>query len=274
MSSVEPGTGGAAGARATSRACPCAGRAGRAADSADSACRPPAKDGVERLGELLAARVLEREDVNLTLPRLGHIHALHELEEPQVVGLGGRDDEGVRAVVGDDLRRACFGAAPLAARAAGARAAAALEIQDLVELVRDLARRGVVHGLDPELVSGAAHVDLLDDPEHPLDLGACVGDDDEVAGPVDGDVAVLRLELAEERGDVVRVHVGDTVHARHVPLLAGHRARGAVEGSRLRRDTLRVHDLEEAAVRDDGHLVLLEDGQERGVGLTRGDLVR
>src|SRR6185503_13828054 len=95
-------------------------------------------------------------------------------------------------------------AAPLAA-AAGAAGAALLEVEQIVELVRDLRRVRVVDRLDVDLLAGPADVDLLDDPEHALDVRPRLRDDEQVALRVDGDVALLGLELAQHRGGVVRV---------------------------------------------------------------------
>ena len=61
--------------------------------------------------------------------------------------------------------------------------------------------------LDPDLVAHPADVDVLEDAHHALDVRAGVRDDEEVAGAVDGDVAVLRLEVAEDGRDVLGARV-------------------------------------------------------------------
>ena len=60
-----------------------------------------AHDLVEGLGELVALGVLEREHVDAALASLGYVHPLDQLEQPVVVALGGHDEQGVVALVGD-----------------------------------------------------------------------------------------------------------------------------------------------------------------------------
>jgi hypothetical protein len=53
---------------------------------------------------------------------------------------------------------------------------------------------------------------------HALDVRPRVRDDEEVARAVDGDVAVLRLEVAEDVRDLVGAHVAQPVDARDVAI--------------------------------------------------------
>src|SRR5262249_37065282 len=108
-----------------------AGGGRRGAGGAGRARAEPrrAEDLVQRLREVFAARVLERQDMELAVARGLDVEALDELEHAHVVGLGGGDDERVAAVVGDDAGPARAAAAGCAALAAGcARRAGLLEV--------------------------------------------------------------------------------------------------------------------------------------------------
>jgi hypothetical protein len=54
---------------------------------------------------------------------------------------------------------------------AGRRARAAPPAEDLGDARGELARERVVHGLDPDLLAHAGHVDLAEDLEHAPDVG-------------------------------------------------------------------------------------------------------
>ncbi len=237
-------------------------------------------DVAKRLRELHRVGVLKRQDVDLPLAGLRHVEPLHQLEDAQVRLLGRHDDDGVRALVGHDLRdaigamRGALGRRPLRRRSVGRAAARALHVEQLVHALGDVGSRRVVDGLDEDLLAGAPHVDLLEQVHHPADVRARVGDDEQVARRVHRDVSVLRLELAEHVGRVVGAHVGQAVDAGDVAVLRGGRLRGAVDRRALRDRSSRLDDLEEAAVGHHREAVRFQDGKERLVGLGDGDLLR
>ena len=236
----------------------------------------------EGLGELGGVRVLQRQDVDLALAGLRDVDAFDQLEDAQVRALGGDDDERVRAIVGHDLRDVQIadggrdrraGAAGLARRGRAA-GGSTLDVEQLVDALLDVARGRVVHRLDEDLIAARADVDLLEDLHHPADVRAGVGEDDHVRGAVDGDVGLLGLELPEHVRRVVGADVAEAVHAGDEAILVRRALRCAVDGRALVRDLVRLDDLEEATVRNDGEPVRLEDGEERLVRLGDGDLLR
>ncbi len=91
--------------------------------------------------------------------------------------------------------------------AAGAAPPPPLRSKTSFEARRDVRRDAVVNRLDPDLVAHPADVDVLEDAHHALDVRAGVRDDEQVAGAVDGDVAVLRLEVTEHVRDLVGARV-------------------------------------------------------------------
>ena len=131
-----------------------------------------------------------------------------------------------------------------------------------------------MNGLDEDLIAARADVDLLQDLHHPADVRPAVGDDDHVAGAVHGDVGLLRLELPEHVRGIVGADVAEAMHARDEAILRRRALRGSVDRRSLCRDRVRLDDLEEAPVRDDGEAVGLEDGEERLVRLGDRHLLR
>ena len=167
---------------------------------------------------------------------------------------------------------AARGRALLARLARRSRPAASLEVEDLVQARRDVGGDAVVNRLDPDLISDAADVDVLEDAHHALDVRAGVRDDEQVAGAVDRDVAVLRLEVAEDVRDVVGAGVAHAVDARDVAILPRRRLPGD-DDRRAHLRVGRVDDLVEPPVWHDRQPVRLEDRQERLVGLGNGHLL-
>ena len=149
---------------------------------------------VQRRGHLLCDRVLQREHVNLPgLCRL-RVEALQHLDQAQVRVFGSDDDQGVRLVVGDDLVQAVpLGRSARRSRRCGGRA----ELEQLIHALGQLLGCPVVNWLNPHVLPGAADVDLFDDAHQAPNLGGGVGDDQQFARRVDGDVPILALELAE-----------------------------------------------------------------------------
>src|SRR5207244_4874217 len=104
-----------------------------AAARLSAAARAAAQHRAERLRKLVALRVLQAEHVDAALAAGRHVDALDELEQPQIIGLVGDDDELVVALVGED--------APLALAARGAG------VGQLAELGGQLVGGHVVHRL-------------------------------------------------------------------------------------------------------------------------------
>ena len=83
------------------------------------------------------------------------------------------------------------------------------QVEQLVHALGQLLRGAVVHRLDPHVLSRAAHVDFLHDAHQAAHLRSGVRDDQELAGRVHRNVAVLALELPEQ-GHRLGYSVDDT----------------------------------------------------------------
>ena len=175
--------------------------------------------------------------------------------------------ERVGLLVGDDLVQA----AGLGASARPAARRGRAQLEQLVHALGQLLRGAVVDGLDPHVLPGAADVDFFDDAHHAPDLRRGVGDDQQRAGRVDRDVAVLALEFAEQGHRLVAAHVLQAVQPRDEAIGIRDRLAAGDDRRRLRHDAAAVDDLQEATVRHDGHAVRFEDRQERLVRLFERD---
>jgi hypothetical protein len=170
---------------------------------------------VQRRGELLGERVLERVDADRrsTLGVEGDIEALDQRLDAVVTGLARHDDQRVRAVIDEDLRRhgardvvatrrrlprvriarVRGGALALRLRTGGTRTRG--DAEDLVELRRELRGIGVLHGDRVDAVAAARDIDRLREGHHVPHLARVVGDDQHRAGGLD--VAGRRADRIE-----------------------------------------------------------------------------
>jgi hypothetical protein len=252
---------------------------------------------IEHAGQLLRVRVLQRVNVDLPLAGHRHVEPPDQLQHLHVGRLRGHDDQRVGARVGDDLgqprddplllptplarrRRALrrmldlFDLRPAVAlrpRLGARRDAARLE--DFLDLLRQLLRVRVMHRLDPDPLARSRHVQLLDDQQQALHVGAEVGDDDRVRRRVGRDVAVAPLEAVEQVRHLLRGDVVEPVDARDHPCLGRCRLAVAEGRHRLLRRPGGLGDHPVAPRRHDGHAVGGEHREEGAVRLARRHLV-
>ncbi|EAU62142.1 hypothetical protein STIAU_4537 [Stigmatella aurantiaca DW4/3-1] len=240
---------------------------------------------LQRAGQLLGVRVLQRVDVDASAGVRGDVHLPDDLLDAVEGARAGHDDELVGALIRDDLRerhrpprvaRALGHVggrhAPrggVAAKAAHALAGAPLGLEQLLHRGGDFLGAGVLHLDDAQLVAGGARVQLVDDALQAVHVGAHVVDDDGVRRVRDG-VAILGHELLEHAAQGLHLDVLDPEQLRH-HLLIGGVGRVRVDDRRngvLLRRAL-VDDLQETAVRVDGQPVGVQGRQEGGVERVR-----
>ena len=172
------------------------------------------------LCQLDGVGVLQGEDVNLTLAALRNVESSNELENPEIRALGRDDDDRVAAFVGQDLRDVHVAAHRGRTASRLGRRSTLANVEHLRKASHDVGRAAVVNRLNPYLIADAAHVDVLQDPHHPLDVGSRVRNDEEIPRSVDGDVAVLRFEVAEDARDLLGVRVAQAVKPRDEAVFA------------------------------------------------------
>ena len=139
------------------------------------------------------------------------VEALDQALDPEVAGLGRDQDQRVRALVGQDLRRhrgrdrgGVERDLTLAAvEVTHASVAALPDPEDLGQLLLQRHRVGVLDLDRVDALAGARLIELLGERDHVADVGAVVGDDDDAGAGDRLDGADRRLHHRERVGQLL-----------------------------------------------------------------------
>jgi len=149
---------------------------------------------LQRLGEVLRRRVLHEDDVDLPLSGGGEIELLDQVLDALEALVVGDDDELVRALVGHHLRegevvsaagrRGCAwhaGGDPADDRApAGPARLGGVRLEDLIDLLGEVLRRGIAHLDEADELARARLVERRKELLDAAHVQSDVGDDEDV----------------------------------------------------------------------------------------------
>ena len=203
---------------------------------------------LQRGRQVLGLRVLQRVDVHGAVAG-GDVELPEQVADRRERFFRGDHDQFVGSLVGEDLPRFLL-----------------LRLQDLAELLRQVLRRGMLHGDDADLLRAARLIELLDQLLQPPQIEAQLGDDQRI-GREDLQIGIARGELREHVAHLLRLDVAELEELGD-HLLGGRRflAIGKQSGN-----VLLLGQLPVAADRIDGPVVGVECGEEDAPDLVGGD---